>query len=164
MPSASSNVSYLLIVTTGPKISSRQTRISGRTLARSVGSKNGPSPFPREDLGALGDRLVHPLGEPVDLLALDHGPDVDRRVEWIADLELDLLHQARREVLVDLGRHQHALDADAALARLVVAAERHALRREVEVGIGVTPALPSSSVTRFFGSRPSGTSRSPRSR
>jgi hypothetical protein len=44
--SASSNVWYGLIVTTGPKTSSRQTFISGVTCESSVGWKNGPSPVP----------------------------------------------------------------------------------------------------------------------
>ena len=69
---------------------------------------------------------------------VDHRPDVDRRVQRVAGLQaVDLLHEPRHELVVDLGLHEHPLDADARLPGLVVAAERQARRGEVEVGVAV---------------------------
>src|SRR5437667_42264 len=106
----------------------QERRLEERTLA-------GPT---REDLRALGHGLLDPATDPVDLGTLDHRSDVDGRIERIAHLQL--LHRLRQELgepVVDVARDVDPLDADAALSRLVVAAERDALSREVQVGIGM---------------------------
>ena len=106
----------------------QERRLEERTLARTPG----------EDLGALGDGLLDPTADPVDLRTLDHRSDVDRRIERIADLELlHLLREELGEPVVDVARDVHALDADAALSGLVVPAERDPLGGEVQIGVGV---------------------------
>src|SRR5439155_16936748 len=67
-----------------------------------------------------------------------HRPDVYRRVESIADLELlHLLRQELGEPVVDVARDVDSLDADAALSGLVVPAERDPLGGEVQIGVGM---------------------------
>jgi hypothetical protein len=98
------------------------------------------------------DGFLDPAVEALGFLHVDHRADERVAVVRIAGDQLAARATSGREVVVDVGVDDDALDADAGLAGLIEGAEDDPLDGVVEIGVMIDDhaALPPSSSTTFF--------------
>ena len=138
--SASSSVAKRYSDATGPKTSWHERNASSATSSKSVGSIRYPSAPSRtppvSDAAALLPSALDRVGHLRELRLVDDRPDLDLRIERVADLPAgDALEQSVAELVVDAVLHVDAPRCRALLARRPESAGVGRLRRPAEVGV-----------------------------